>query len=782
MIKDRTKIVFIITAAVLITMSVMISGCGMRSVYRPAMMENDEEWMNMVKDYRRSSMQNPGDQEMRASLRNAEFDAAEHFYRQGIEMKNDGKIEGAIASMQKGLVVMPSNEKITNMLAELMAKRESDMSFKEAMIMKESGNVDEAKKLLTRALELDPGNTEVAKELEKINAEKVDLNDPVFSSKKKITIKFMNADLKTVMDFIAGSYGINVIYDEQAKTLPISVSAENVTLDQALKSVMSAAGAFYKKIGDMSLLVIQDTKAKRDQYDELYLRTFQMNSIKASDMANILKNTLNLKRITVNEAINAITIRDTQDILKLAEKIISLNDKKPAEVLFDVEIMEVNRTKSEQLGISYGTQMVMTLPEPSSTGSLVATKFADLINQSTITLPAFTLNFFKQDVDAKMLANPRIRVVEGKQAKVHIGDRVPLRSTTVTDSTGQVRYSYDYKDIGVMLDVTPKINLDNSVSVLINLEVSSLGSNIGTASDPAYSIGTRDAQTTMILRDGETAIIGGLIRDEERHNKTSIPGLGDIPILGSLFTTAMDDTDSRTDVLLTITPRVIRSWELVGKDLRDIYSGTESNISSEPKYIPQQPKKNKAKDVVRDSENAQDMIQDEPVKPAGPGNHDKPDMTPNTINAAAGSVTVTSVDAATAATEPGDVRLAFMDPEYTIQNGQDGSVFVSTENLEDVSSLFVKLAFSPEFVKYKQASGTYGTMTVSDQNSATGNLELNFTFDPDKKQEAKTPIAEIKFSGIKDGASYLVYIDSKAVDKEGNTKNVSKTISRIVVK
>ena len=627
------------------------------------------------------------------------------------------------------------------------------------MIMKDSGNMDEAQKLLEKALDLDTTNAEVTRELDKINADRAAVNDPVFSSKKKITIKFTNSDLKTVMDFMASTYGINIIYDEGARTLPLSVSAEDATLDQALKSVMSAAGAFYKKVGDLSLLVAQDTKAKRDQYEELYLRTYQLNSIRAADMSTILKNTLNLKRITVNEAINAVTVRDTPDILKLAGKIISLNDRKPAEVIFDVEIMEVNRTKAEQLGLNYGTQISLALPVPSNVGSLVATTFADMIKQSTVTLPAFTLNFFKQDVDAKMLANPRVRVVEGKQAKIHIGDRVPLRSSTIQDATGQVRYSYDYKDIGVMLDVTPRINLDNSVFVTLSLEVSSLGSNIGTAADPAYSIGTRDAQTTMILRDGETAILGGLIRDEERHNRSRIPGLGDIPVLGSIFTTSTDDTNTRTDVLLTITPRVIRSWDLVGKDLRDIYSGTESNMSSEPRFTADKPAKKNPKGAA---------VEAEPVK--------QPDVTVNTVNAEVVPLTVT------AATDPGTVMLSFGDPQYILQNGQDGPAVISAENLGGISSFIVKIAFNPEFAKYSKASGLYGAMAVVDSKATEGMLELDFTLDPDKKPEAKTNLAEIKFTGIKQGVSYLTYIDTKAADREGNTKNVSKTASRLLVK
>jgi general secretion pathway protein D len=765
--------IFRITAAAALAAAVFfLAACGGRPSYRGLSGEQDDEWIKMISEYRKSARENPDDQEQKSSLRRAELDAAEYFYRKAMEFKKDGKIDEAIASLQKGLASMPGNEKITFALAECVAVRESEIAYKDAMSMKEAGNMDEAQKLLEKSLEMQPAGVNAAKELENLANERKKLSESMAGSQKKTTLKFSNADIKTVLDFIGSVYGVSFIYDEGVKSLPLSVSADDVTFDQAMDNISQSGGVFFKKIGDKSMLVAQDTKAKRDQYEDLIIRTYQLNYIKASDMSSILKNALNLKRVTSNEALNTLAIRDSLDTLKLADKIVSLNDMKPAEVIFDVEIMEVNRTKSEQLGLNYGSQLTLTLPGSQTLGSLINGNFMEILKQGTVTLPAFTLNFFKQDVDAKMLANPRVRVLEGKQAKIHIGDRVPLRSSIIQDATGQVRYTYDYKDIGVMLDVTPKINRDNSVSVNLKLEVSSLGSNIGTATDPAYSIGTRDAETTMLLRDGETAILGGLIRDEERHNKIKIPGLGDIPLIGGLFTTSTDDTDERTDVLLTITPRVVRSWEYISKGLHDIYSGTENNMSSEPKY--------KAN---------MDNSRTKGPKGAKQAEQAKPDSFGSTISAVvidAASNTQSATAAASAPVNPGQVILSFTEDQYILQAGQDGTIKIAAENIDGITEMAVKIAFNSDYAKFVQADrSSYGivtNMTINDNKAGAGTVEFDLKLDTDKKATGKTALVEMKFTGIKPGVSYLVFLDNKVKNREGSDVNVQRTASRLVIK
>jgi general secretion pathway protein D len=210
---------------------------------------------------------------------------------------------------------------------------------------------------------------------------------------------------------------------------------------------------------------------------------------------------------------------------------------------------------------------------------------APLVNQSTVTLPTVTLNYLKSTVNARTLSNPRVRTVDGQPAKIHVGDRVPLQSASIQDATGQSRTLYEYHDIGIALDVIPKYHLDDSIFVDLNVEVSSLGQNLGTAAAPAFAIGTRNVHTTMILREAETAVLGGLISETEQHslNGLPIPGFDPNSLLGHLFANH-GDTGQRTELILTITPYLVRSQSLPHRSNTDFYSGTDKDYSTRAGY------------------------------------------------------------------------------------------------------------------------------------------------------------------------------------------------------
>jgi general secretion pathway protein D len=264
----------------------------------------------------------------------------------------------------------------------------------------------------------------------------------------------------------------------------------------------------------------------------------------------------------------------------------------------------------------------------------------------------------------------------------------------------------------------------------------------------------------MVLRDGETAILGGLIRSDENHSKLKLPGLADIPLIGGLFTTAIDDTDDSTDVLLTITPRVIRSWDLVGKDLREIYSGTESNMSSEPSYTSQKDGQARA---------------GKPGKSVNTTTSQQNDSTGTTVTTAV-------VDATPTTFTSHEVLCSFSDEQYIIQSGQMGDVGVFAENISGIKELSISIAFNPDYVKYLQSMQALGNMTSVENKAGEGILVLNFMFDGTNNADAKTKLADINFSALKPGVSYLVYLETKAKDKDGNEINVQKTASRLVVK
>lgn len=721
-------------------------------LFESSLAEQNDEWLRMIGEYRKKVAENPFDKEAKLNLKSAEFDASEHFYRESEKLKDGGKVEEAINSLQKALSIMPDSEKISLALADCIAARESSNSYKDAIAMMRSGNTGKAAELLEKALELQSTNKIALMEYERLMKDSPANEESLLLPDKTITLKLRDSNVKTVFDRIASACGINVAYDNDAKSLPVSINVKNVSLQKALDMAAVSGRVFYRQTGPAEILVAADTVEKRAQYEAMIIKTYQLNTIRASDMANILKSALNIKKVTINESLNSMLIRDTKAMLSLVDKLVQSNDVKPAEVLFDVEILEVNRTKTEQLGFDYGGRISLALPSKHPAGEIADTAFQDLLRQGLLTLPTFTINFFKQDVDAKMLANPRIRVLQDKKAKIHIGDKVPLRTSIIQDSYGQVRYSYEYKEIGVMLEVTPRINIDNSVNITMRLEVSSLGKNMGTDADPAYPISTRDAETTMLLRDGETAIIGGLIRDDERQAKVKIPGLGDIPAIGGLFTVSVDDEGARTDVLLTITPRIIRGWDYMGKHLREIYSGTENNIMSEP----------------RSSIGKSGTLKNKEANVAG-------------MIYGAGQAEKTAVGATLQ--QP---ILSFSEDQYILPYGQDSMIRIYGENLSGMTEIKVILGFNQEYAAFVSAErsspGIVQDMETNQAQSANGVVELSLKLNHSIDEGGEIELAALRFTGIKQGISYLVFLANKTYDTRGNEVNIQRQTSRLVVK
>ena len=533
-----------------------------------------DQRLKTVAEYRRRCAENPSDYGLTIKLREAEMDAAQKFYESGRKLEDQGRLEEAVQQYREGLAAMPGNEKLSNALRRASDKQEAETLYRRALALDQAGREEEARDFLARALADDPGH-EDAKALQRKMEERQQSNALAPSFRGVVSLHFDHTDLKAAFDFIGKSFGLNVVFDRRLKDQKVDFSAEDIGVEQALDLIMGTTHTFYKRMDARTILVADDTKENREAYDDLVTKTLHLNSAKAEEMAALLKTVLDFKHIGFDKDSNTLLIRAPQEVLELVEKIIAANDRPHAEVLLDVEILEVNRTKEEQFGLDYGSVITYSAPAASTLDAYKGKSLASILSQGTLTLPSGTFNYLKKDVGARTLAHPQVRVMTSEEAKIHIGDKVPLPTSVVQQTTGGVQTSYSYTDIGVLLDVIPVVNPDRTVQVKLKLEVSSLGSNLGTTDSPAYEIGTRDAQTTMLLHDGETAVMGGLIKDRDSKTRLKVPLLGDIPLLGNLFTTYVDDDKDRTDLLLTITPRILRDWT-VPWSVQEVYSGTES--------------------------------------------------------------------------------------------------------------------------------------------------------------------------------------------------------------
>lgn len=733
-----------------------------------------DEWMPAVLEYRKAYGREPANVEYKSLLKQAELKAADFHYQRGQRLLEQGHLDGAIAQYQHGLSAIPDHSKLLQATNEAVARKEAEALYAEALAQLAAGNAREGRQLLQRVIDRSPGHRAAAASLAQLRKAEAESAGAglALSSSEPVTLNFRQTDLRTAFEFLAKSFGINLMFDEAFKSVPVTLYAKDVTFEQGLNLLLATSKNFYKKLGPNTILIAPDSKEKRGQYEDHIVRNVQLNSIAAKEMADILKGLLTIKKIIVNEELNSIIIRDTAEVLKLAERLIEANDRKPAEMILEVEILEVNRNKAERLGLDLGSYAVGASVPPFP----LTSSFSRALDAGTFTVPSATFRFFRQDVDAKTLANPKIRVLNGKEAKIHIGDRVPLRSATIQDATGQVRTTFDYREIGIRFIVQPAIHLDNSATVKLSLEVSSLGENVGTANEPAFRIGTRNADTTMLLRDGETAILGGLIRDEERSTQVKVPGLGIMPLIGRLFT-ADDSSAGRTDVLLTITPRVVRGWEPPTALAREFYSGTENVYTTEPLYaFLDGDASGRAPPKIDTSGEALDEAPDKEPPPETTPLAETPEVTPEAVPAS-----LDELPEATASAVP--PTLAFAEALYEAASGQELEVQLDGRGLGEARELPIEVLYNPQllsFVRGEQADAGLQEFKV-EADAERGVLRIQLAYPEQQAPPEGAKLARLVLRANKAGVSYLVCRAPALRTVQGEVVNAQVRASRIVI-
>lgn len=394
------------------------------------------------------------------------------------------------------------------------------------------------------------------------------------SFRKPVSLEFRDAPLRSVFEVIARVSGFNFVYDKDIRPdLKATIFVKNSSIEDAIKILSVTNQLEYRILNENSILIYPNTPQKVKDYQPLVVRSFYLSNTDAKQVANTLKTILKTKDLVINEKLNMLIMRDTADAVRLAEKIVSLEDLNEPEVMLEVEILEIKRSRLQELGVKWPDQLTLSVP--------AGTSLYDLRNLTSssvdATLTSAVISAKKDDTDANILANPRIRVKNREKAKILIGDRVPVITTTST-STGFVADSVNYVDVGLKLEVEPNIYLDDEVSMKVQLEVSNIVKEVVSRSGTqAYQIGTRNANTVLRLRDGETQVLAGLISDEDRKVANKVPGLGDLPIIGRLFSRHKDDTQ-KTEIVLSITPRLVRTIRRPEMLNAEFESGTETSL------------------------------------------------------------------------------------------------------------------------------------------------------------------------------------------------------------
>ena len=532
--------------------------------------EQHKHWDLAVLYYERALAIDPKDSTARISLQRARFQAAQAHFERGRLHRSAGQLDLAVAELEVSLSLDPTNDSAEQELRR--AKAEVETRARENA----GGTPVEKAKARTRGMRGAPPMLNPA-------------------STKPIDVAFApDTTIKKIYAALGAAAGINIIYDPQLKDDKFTLDLRGMTFQKALETAMRQAGHFYKVIDEKTILIAQDTQQNRKEYEDLVIRTFFLSNGDVKDVSAMVRSILDLRRVGTIPALNAIIIRDTADKVAVAERLIEVNDKAKAEVVVDVELLQVNTDKLLTLGTSIGATSVTATVTPGAGSNSAATAATSLpwnaikalgINDFMFTIPNVTFNFLKQNTDAELLAKPQLRISEGEKAQLVIGDRYPIPVTTINTqqaigSTGIVPItSYQYQDVGIKIDMEPRVHHNKEVSLKLTIEVSQLSGKV-TASDGTSQpiIGTRTITSSIRLKDGETNFLAGLIRKDSTRTKSTIPFLGDLPLIGALFTNN-DTEDKRTDLYLTLTPHIIRSPQITEEDLIPIWVGTENNVS-----------------------------------------------------------------------------------------------------------------------------------------------------------------------------------------------------------
>ena len=465
-----------------------------------------------------------------------------------------------------------------------------------------AGDLDGAAALLRKVLGEDPGHRGARALERRVEEQRVrDAMAPpalaTAAARKTVSLEFRDVALRSVLEVITRAAGVNFVLDKDVRPdMRATIFVREQSVAEVVEMLLVTNQLAKKVLNENTLLIYPNTPQKQRDYQDLVVKSFYLSNADPKQTVNMIRAIVKTRDLFVDEKVGLVVMRDTPEAVRLAERLIAAQDLADSEVVLAVEVLEVARTKLLDLGLRWPDQVAWSLVGGAPAGAAAGTQgtpgqftLPEWLNRSSemvrinVTNPFFILDLRQQDGLTNLLANPRIRVKNREKAKVHIGDRVPVITSTGT-STGFVGQSVSYLDVGLKLEVEPQIYLDDEVGIKVMLEVSNIVREVtaGSATSGStltYQIGTRNANTVLRLRDGETQALAGLITDADRRTIDKVPGLGDFPVLGRLFSSHSEDS-GRSEIVLLVTPRVVRSIQRPEARHTEFHSGTEGTVGA----------------------------------------------------------------------------------------------------------------------------------------------------------------------------------------------------------
>jgi general secretion pathway protein D len=553
---------FILRTAPL-ALAVMLSACASStSLHLAHDAEFRQDYDRAVVEYTKVLRQKPDDGDARAGLERAKVRASEQHLQRARRLSAVAKLDEALVEYGMAADLNPTSSVIDEEL------RSTRNKLRVRVAVSREGKT-ELQTLIDRTRDLPPAGLDLPA-----------------NAKMPATLSFRDAGSRDVFMAIARFAGISLIFDSTFRESPVTVDLRNASLADALNTVTGATRTFYRVTSPQTVVVVPDTPAKRREYEEEIVRTFYLSNADLKETMDLLRLILDARRISPITATNAITIKDTPEHISAAARVLSAIDKARPEVVIDVELLEIDRTKLLEYGLQIaspgspglnGSVTIAPGGTPTETLTLQALKNLSQSDILLTNLPGIYYRLLKTDTNTRALANPQLRTSEGMTATARFGDRVPVPVTTFAPiATGgtpqQPITSFQYENVGVNIDITPRMHHDDDVTLQLNIAITSIS---GTGFGGLPTFGNREIKTVIRLRDGETSLLAGLIRDDERRTLDGIPGLSDLPLLGHLFSHSQRQTE-QSDIVLTLTPHIVRVLDLNEADLRPFKVGRES--------------------------------------------------------------------------------------------------------------------------------------------------------------------------------------------------------------
>lgn len=708
---------------------VLLAGCGTQYIRDDAQRQiSAGKYEDALQAYDKALLSDPESVILRTGQLAARDTILARLLTAATAARSRGNETQAKEILQRALAIQPNEDRARAMLLEIERDTRQKAAVASARELIEKGMRERAMLVIEAALKDTPRNTELLglqRQLE-LASKQSELSVARLTETRPISLDFRDANLRMVLEALTRNSGINFVLDKDVRQdLRTTIFLRQTRLDDALELLTSTSQLTFKVLDASTVLIYPKTAEKAKEYQDLVIRAFYLSSADVKQTALLLKTMLKIREPFVDEKLNLIMVRETPETIRLAERLIALHDLSEPEVMMEVEVLEIKRSSLTELGIKYPDGFNLTPLAPAGSDGFTLGNLKSLNRDSIgINLPDVRINLHRDVGDVNILANPKIRARNREKAKILIGDKLPVVTTTGSSNNNSfISESVQYVDVGLKLDVEPNIYLDDEVAIKVGLEVSSLVREIKTAAGSlVYQIGTRTASTVLRLRDGETQLLAGLISNEERMSANRVPGIGDLPLVGRLFSSQRDD-GQRTEIVLSITPRIVRNIRRPDLNQAEFWSGTENDVRSRPLTLPAVEKPGAAKGT--------------PPVPGLPG---AVPMAPGAPQGVAPMMVLPQDRGAPAAATP-QVAVSLVGPQE-VKAGDTFTVHVNVKAATALRGMPLKLQFSPQNLQVVDADeGAFFT-----QDGATASASKSME---QAKGQASMAILRTGAAGVK---------------------------------